>query len=473
MKRLFVIVLMFFFLTGQVNALAEDTNSEAEVKHLRNIREQFQAEIEGFKRVEQKLHEEIRRLHQKLGVMEERLSQLEGKTVLSMPELVVKERKEYVCVNGHLYDELPENKKCFIDGEPLSEVITYQKEKAYRRESIGEKIEAALEEEASRQVSIGISATGIIQQAINSDEDAESGHNDLFSTGSADLFLIAKPALYTTLFADLEVNGSFSPDNIIPNLSVLNGDVTRLDENSEINMRELWLESQFFKQRLSLTAGHIDLTNYFDLNLIANDETAQFITDALINNPLLEVPDNGAGVVAVFDTKKDFKFRLGFQRNSPDQRSIGEKIYSIFEVNYLARPIFLQEGNYRFWLHSKGKLNRENVGFGLSLDQRLSASIGSFLRYGNSRTKGESKDNQVFSGGFEFRTPYTLYPRDVWGIGIHYIDDQSEGNESLAELYYSFYLTEHIRVSPHIQWLWNSENNHNLLLPGLRVQVDF
>lgn len=473
MKSCWVIALAGLFLAVPVKSGAEDPHSEAEVQYLRNLKGQLQAEIEGFKKVEERLQEEIRDLHQQVHVMEGRLSQLEGKTVLSMPELVVKEKKEYVCANGHLYDELPENKRCPIDGGPLSEVITYQKEKAYRRENIEEKIETALEEEASRRVSIGISATGILQQAIHSGGDAKSGHDDLFGAGSADLFVIAKPALYTTLFADMETIGNFSPNSNIPTLSALNGDTTRRYQNSEIHMRELWLASQFFKQTLSLTAGHIDLTNYFDLNLVANDETRQFITDALVNNPLLGVPDNGAGIVGVFDTKKDFKLRLGFQRNHPDQRSIGEKIYSIFEASYLARPRFLQEGNYRFWLRSVGNLNRENVGFGISIDQRLSASMGSFLRYGNSRTKRERKDNQFFSGGFQLKTPYTFYPRDVWSIGIYYTDKNREGDESLAELYYNFYLTEHIKVSPHLQWLFKSEDNDNLLLPGLRVQMDF
>lgn len=468
-----VIAFIGLLLTGPVYASAEALPSEAEVKSLRSVKEQLQAEIEGFKKVEQRLQEEIRALHQQVHVMEGRLSQLEGKTVLSMPDLVVKEKKEYVCANGHLYDELPENKRCPIDGGPLSEVITYQKEKAYRRENIEEKIEAALEEETSRRVSIGISATGILQQAIHSGGDEKSGRDDLFGAGSADLLVIAKPALYTTLFADLETIGSFSPDHRIPTLSALNGDTTRLEEDSEVNMRELWLASQFFQQALSLTAGHIDLTNYFDLNLIANDETRQFITDALVNNPLLGVPENGAGALAVFDTKKDFKFRLGAQRNSSDQRSIGEKIYSIFEVNYLARPKFLQEGNYRFWIRSSGQFNRENVGFGLSIDQRLSASMSSFIRYGNSRTKGEHKNDKFVSGGFQLRTPYTLYPRDVWGMGIYYLDKKLEGDESLLELYYNVYLTEHIRVSPHLQWLWRSEENDNILVPGLRVQVDF
>ena len=50
---------------------------------------------------------------------------------------------------------------------------------------------------------------------------------------------------------------------------------------------EAWLRTELFGQRVALTAGRLDLTNYFDQNALANDESLQFISDALVNNQML------------------------------------------------------------------------------------------------------------------------------------------------------------------------------------------
>ena len=71
-----------------------------------------------------------------------------------------------------------------------------------------------------------------------------------------------------------------------------------------ISVREVWLQSELLKQHVRLVAGKIDLTNYFDSNSIANDETTQFITSAFVNNRTLEVPENGPGIAAFYDTRR-------------------------------------------------------------------------------------------------------------------------------------------------------------------------
>ena len=47
----------------------------------------------------------------------------------------------------------------------------------------------------------------------------------------------------------------------------------RLVAQNELNLREAWLRTELFQQRLALTVGRLDLTNYFDQNAFANDET--------------------------------------------------------------------------------------------------------------------------------------------------------------------------------------------------------
>ena len=71
---------------------------------------------------------------------------------------------------------------------------------------------------------------------------------------------------------------------------------------------------------------------------MANDETFQFISDALVNNPMLGLATNGAGVVGVFDPKNGFALKGGFQQSNTDATNLSESIFSLVEVDYVARP---------------------------------------------------------------------------------------------------------------------------------------
>jgi hypothetical protein len=89
-------------------------------------------------------------------------------------------------------------------------------------------------------------------------------------------------------------------------LTLLNAYTARLVNQNELNLREVWLRTELFGQRLALTTGRLDLTNYFDANALSNDESTQFLSDALVNNQMLGLSANGTGVAAEFDPKNGF-----------------------------------------------------------------------------------------------------------------------------------------------------------------------
>ncbi len=122
-----------------------------------------------------------------------------------------------------------------------------------------------------------------------------------------------------------------------PSLTLLNSYTARLVRQNEVNLREAWLRTEFFSQRLALIAGRLDLTNYFDHNAVANDETTQFISDALVNNPMLGLSSNGTGVVGVFDPKNGFNFKVGIQQSNPDATNLSDSIFSLAEADYVAQ----------------------------------------------------------------------------------------------------------------------------------------
>ena len=145
-------------------------------------------------------------------------------------------------------------------------------------------------------------------------------NKNAYALASADLFFTAKLAQHTIFFADVVALSGSPPDRQIPSLTLLNGYTARLVNQNELNLREAWLRTEFFGQRLALVAGRLDLTNYFDHNAAANDETTQFLADALVNNPTLGLSSNGTGFATVFDPKNGFNFKFGIQQSNPDAR---------------------------------------------------------------------------------------------------------------------------------------------------------
>ena len=97
---------------------------------------------------------------------------------------------------------------------------------------------------------------------------------------------------------------------------------------------------------------------------MANDETFQFISDALVNNPMLGLTSNGAGVVGVFDPKNGFALKGGFQQSNTDATNLSDSIFSMVEADYLARPPGLSEGNYRVWFRNDNSTGIEPPGVG-------------------------------------------------------------------------------------------------------------
>jgi hypothetical protein len=243
---------------------------------------------------------------------------------------------------------------------------------------------------------------------------------------------------------------------------------------NELNLREAWLRTEFFGQRLALTAGRLDLTNYFDRNTAANDETTQFISDALVNNQMLGLAVNGTGLVADYDPKNAFSFRLGVQQSNPDATSLSDSIYSLAEVGYTMTPFSLPEGHYRLWFRANNGDVDSKQAVGVSVDQKVSPFVTLFGRYGTQKLPGD-RDHYA-SVGVGFGEGLVFNPLDTWGIGYAQMDLASGDTERLTEGYYNFRLTERLRLSFTLQHVLDSpesDSRFGYLLPGIRLQAAF
>lgn len=403
--------------------------------------------------------------------LEKRLGELESSAVLSEPETRVKKIEVYVDKNGNEYDEpVPGAKK----------TVTYQRERVFRRQTISEKIEEALGDEAAKSVQLGINAAMVVQQ-VNQTQGADSeadGH--AYALSSADLSFAAKLAQNTSLYADVVGLSGSPPDSEVGGLTLLNGYAARLKAQDQVYLREAWLRTELFDQKLALNVGRLDLTAFFDRNAAANDETSQFVSDALVNNPMLGLSSNGAGVAAVYDPRGSFNFKLGVQQSNPDALNLSESMYTLAEVGYRARPSFLGEGNYRLWYRTDNGSGERRGAYGVSLDQKLNSVITAFARYGSAET--ETDRDRFYSTGLQFSKGWVFNPLDVWGVGYaktdlavaNLTDPADRKKEDLAEVYYNVHLSEKLHLSLHLTHVTEMNldgSKQGFLVPGLRLQA--
>ena len=411
----------------------------------------------------------------RIKVLEQRLSDVESGTVLSQPETRVKRIEVYVDKNGNQYDQpAPGAKK----------TVTYQRERVYRRQWLSEKLEQAFAEQDSKKIAVGVSAASVTQFARQTRGDSAQAAGHAYQLASADLLFSAGLAQNTSFFADIVGLSGAPPDAEHRGLTLLNSYSSRLIRNNEVNVREAWVRTELFSRKLALVAGRVDMTNYFDRNVVANDETTEFVSDALVNNPVLVLPTNGTGVVGLFDTKNGLSFKAGFQQTNSDATNLTESIYTLSEIGYVARPPGLSEGNYRIWYRSDNSTGSRRGAVGLSVDQKLTPIFTLFGRYGTGKVDAPSNDaatlfstgGRFYSAGFQFQNGLVFNPLDRWGVGYAQTVIPSGPSEKLVEGYYNFKISEKLRLSLSLQHLLESPidaGSRAFLLPGVRLQASF
>jgi hypothetical protein len=411
---------------------------------------------------------DMQRVLERLTALEERLNRLDQVEV-------IKKTVEYVCPGGEILDQPPPGGRC-PDGRPPQVRDTIRTSSVLRRESIAEKIEAAIADAEARKVAVGGSARGTLQQVLNAPDD---GDNKLFGQGAVDLTLLFQPMVQTTLFIDVEAIGGAGPDQVLGSLSRLNADAETVDQDEKLTLREAWLGLRLVDDRLELFAGKIDLTNYFDRNAFANDETSQFLNTALVNNPMLKQPANGPGLAVRWDAGRDLGFSLGGQATNDLDDDLWEGPYVIAEIDYHSARLL--SGNYRLWAHvSTLPEDRDRLtwGMGVSLDQLLTPQLGVFGRAGFSHNEGEDRISYAASTGIQLTSLLGDRPRDRLGVGYTF-QREAAGDEHLVETYYNLFLTDYLSVIGNVQWLIFGPNqetgkkNRHVVIPGIRTVVGF
>ncbi|MGD8452740.1 MAG: carbohydrate porin [Phycisphaerae bacterium] len=287
-----------------------------------------------------------------------------------------------------------------------------------------------------------------------------------------------------------------------------------------IDLTELWYEHTFFDGGLRVRAGKLDLGVDFETNAFANDETAQFLNNALINSGNVPFPDNGHGIQFVATPCDWLYFGAGVADAEADARETGFRTayhgrgdsFSIYEFGLTPR---LQTawgelpGNYRFglWYDPQPKerffddldgrrrtvpYRRDDVGFYTSIDQVIfrerpddegdEQGLGVFVRY--SFAHGDVNEIEHFwSAGAQYQGLIPTRDDDVIAFGAAQgllsedlrLTGADPHRETVLELYYRAELLPWLSVGPDFQWILRpgGEHGRDAFVAGFRVQAAF
>lgn len=253
-------------------------------------------------------------------------------------------------------------------------------------------------------------------------------------------------------------------------------------DNEQIAVTELWWAHRLFAGQLTITAGKLDQTVFFDQNRVANDETAQFLATPLVNNPAIAFPDNGAGLNLWYEPAEAFYVTAGLgssvaRANGPAfQDFSGDRLFVAVEAGWT--PTFDDEldGAYRLTLWRSEVDEADGEGIALSFDQEIVDRVIGFVRAGwadDAITDFES----FVSGGVGVEEPIAGRADDFAAIGaaMGSPSDPSLDEPTLVEAFYRVQLTRGMAVSPHVQVVFNpgEATSDTATVLGLRLQTSY
>lgn len=298
-----------------------------------------------------------------------------------------------------------------------------------------------------------------------------------------------------SLDLQLEVDKNKGVDKFLPTFALFNSNA---GENASLYIPQLYLEQKLFKDKIAFNAGKLDLSNWFDVNAIANSADEQFNSDALVNSLVIPFPSKSIGAMINYSPKEWLYFQAGAQTAKASATKVGlsdafNSAFFIGEFGLSPKPAGLQ-GNYRFMVFlnrekvpfvDESEEKRNNFGFSLSFDQELTKRAAVFLRYGFN----DKKTNivyQAWSAGVSLLEPIRGRKEDRIAVAVaqslaspdyrRYNGDGTGSRETMLEAYYSIVLNKFAILAPNIQLVLDPEADTsvgNELVAGSRLVIIF
>jgi len=245
--------------------------------------------------------------------------------------------------------------------------------------------------------------------------------------------------------------------------------------NEGTSRGNIFLAKAFYQQSMKLgegelrgRAGIINLTDYFDTNLFANNEARQFVNSAFVNSAAFKTGISAPGVMAEYERPPwlfnppwldGIVLRAGYAVSSTERAFTSPLWTSELELQTTVKDL---EGHWRFGGSFGNFADTGSVSeFHISVDQWLSGNFGVFGRWGitndgpGSQTFGPV--NQSYSFGVQRRFVDEQERVSAWAIGfsqafpIEPSETDDFASERVLETYYRWQLTRNVSLTPHFQ----------------------
>ncbi|QWV93686.1 carbohydrate porin [Geomonas oryzisoli] len=348
-----------------------------------------------------------------------------------------------------------------------------------RHEDLGTRFTAL-----TKNIALSGGMVGVLQGSIgNKPKDSTD------AVGRADLVFNFKVGENTIAVIDVEATGGDGSDSRVASFSGLNG--VAGSTGDRVRFREAWIEHSALNDHLVLTAGKVDLSNYFDSNAVANDENSQFLSSAFVHSAVLPFPANGPGARIQAKLAEPLIFGIGYgsgdagSADNSDSADIFDHGFGIAELAYKHKAGEL-EGNYRIYGALDGarqdgtnKLVRKNAyNVGVSLDQQVTDKLTLFARYGQ-RDKDVYAVKGAWSAGGHYQGLIPGRKDDILGFAygqVRAAGTVADAQERLTEVYYKYKVSDQIEISPVVQYLVNPaglSSSDNVVALALRTKISF
>lgn len=263
--------------------------------------------------------------------------------------------------------------------------------------------------------------------------------------------------------------------------------------------------------RVEITAGKIDPFGFFDGNNLSDDESEGFLNLAFVHNPLLDAGgDIGVGThgaspgmrlayVSDVNGGNHITASLGMFGAGPgaDFSDSFAKPFTIAQLEYAGKTWNGREGAYRIYawnnartydqvndLDANGEfddIEETHRGWGVSLDQQITANAGLFARLGYS-TKGTMAFDRGFTLGGQIAGSAWGRESDRIGMAFGTLRASSDyktvtgnsGSERIYELFYAWQANDSLQFTPSVQYIDNaSGTGANVTVWGLRAKASY
>ncbi|MFH1878488.1 MAG: carbohydrate porin [Candidatus Omnitrophota bacterium] len=401
----------------------------------------------------------------------------------------IKELEQKVSGQQHKIDSHSEA----IEKENLQDISGRMKNELERLKNIG-------------GLEIGGGITFVGQGTPNANNgDATDGEDSRFDgSWSADVEIAREFDDFGMAFLHMESGQGDTVEGELSLFSNVNRDAG--DTGANVQITEAWYEHYFFDKQVTITAGKIDATSYMDTNEFANDECTQFLGHIFRNSAVIDWPDDnnwGGRLYIAPEVLPFLDLEAVFMEEDGDWENLFDNPFIAAQLNFMPAAAFdydegIWGGNYRvlFWYngapHAKVKnpdeIERGDVGFGFSFDQKITDVYGIFGRFGWADPTKSDMGYDWSVGGQMIGRCWNR-EEDVVAAAIgqaipgkdHRGMNEFGKAETHIEAYYAFKVNDHLTLSPDMQIIWdangggtaNGRDPDTIFVYGIRGQIDF